>query len=380
MTTAPTFFVLHDVTANTYSRELIVNSKLKNLHDLFKVRPRWFNRSRTICDNVMLIRFKNATPRTKYQMVPLSETNRKVRHALKCLLHGGQLFGGGKKAKVAAAIAVGGVGLLAFSSAHYLTVKENNKLNKECLESLKKTLGAQNTGTFKIRQDCSGIFKNVELLKDKKIGQGAYGTIWSVQNNPSVVIKEQKAFCYTFINEINCLNALKDTDIVPKLYDAYICFKANVADVTNSEITYGYVMENCGISLKEFIKQATEQEINDLGQELCRIVTKLDENQIQHRDLKLENFLVKKNNEKISIVVIDFGHAKYDKKSEMVYNVPFPVEEMSNVKTFNGCQTNTTLKEEKVMVRFRYACNNQLQYSKIPNFENQNFKRYDSSE
>ena len=98
---SPLFYVLHDVNANTYSRTLIPNDNIQNLHTLFEVRPRWFNRTKTACDRigVTMISFKDATPHT--EMVSLRHANKRVRRAVKCIDEDflKSLSGGGKRKK-----------------------------------------------------------------------------------------------------------------------------------------------------------------------------------------------------------------------------------------------------------------------------------------
>ena len=62
------------------------------------------------------------------------------------------------------------------------------------------------------------------IQKNITIGAGNFGTVWSVVNDDTIVIKEQTATCYTFINEIECLDILKNTGIIPQLKNAYVCF------------------------------------------------------------------------------------------------------------------------------------------------------------
>ena len=55
--------------------------------------------------------------------------------------------------------------------------------------------------------------------------------------NNLLVIKEQKALCYMFINKIECLHAFKDDDIAPILYDAYVCIEPENKDRENIKHT-----------------------------------------------------------------------------------------------------------------------------------------------
>ena len=71
--------------------------------------------------------------------------------------------------------------------------------------------------------------------------------------------------------------------------------------------------------------------------EITEIIDKLHENKIQHRDLKLENFLFKKNNNLIKLKVSDFGTSCFfcDKKcledsSYTPFFAPYDLKEVSD--------------------------------------------------
>lgn len=348
---AAAFFVLHDVIANTYSRDLISNkNKLENLHHLFKVRPRWYNRSKTTCDhtNIMMIRFKHAMPRTKYQMVPLAETNRKVRQAVKCIraavLRGGKGSSSlGTAAKVAAGVTAGLSTALVASGAAFAAFqmrafkKKQQELNDKCLKKLKEKIGNQSTNTNPtIRQACDGKYGTEGLKKGNKLGQGQYGEVFSVLGNDKIVIKEQKALCYTFINEIECLQLLADSDIAPMLYDAYVCFDTTKTDIKNSEVTYGFVMDKLEESFIDYIKTINtffDTSKNEIASQLLHILTTLDKKNIEHRDLHLGNFMIQ-SKKPLKIKIIDFGLATYNGKSEENYLTFNKQPPASNVTTF----------------------------------------------
>ena len=387
-TPGPLFFVLHDVSANTYSRTLIPNTNIQNLHHLFQVRPRWYNRIKATCDRigVMMIRFKHAKPLV--QMVALPQTTRPVRRAVKCFdaetLSGGEgntlptvgegitLATGGESntlgtiargvGRVAAKATTGLSTALVVSTvaagaaALHLNQTKQQELNNTCLTALKIRLANQNFDSGdkvqQIRIGCSGQSGNDELKKDIAIGNGVFGIVWSVKNNDTVVIKEQTALCYTFINEIECLTKLKDTGIVPLLKDAYICdTKPGKAleNFKNSEITYGYVMEKLDNTLEAYISSLSsdsfQNEKKAIAEEILKILSTLTTNNIQHRDLHLGNLMVKLNVANRAtydkIYVIDFGQAEYNKTTKPLYsNLVRPPVAIGNI--FKFVEQNTT--------------------------------------
>ena len=316
------FFLLHDVSAITYSRTLIPSNNMQNLHKLFSVRPRWYNRSKATCDrnNVMMIRFKHATPYT--QMVSLSNATQLVRRAVTCIKaeavsrasdsSGASNSSGASDntkfatiAKITTGVTTALVGMsAAVVGTHlYANKKAQQKLNDKCLKTLKDKIG------------------NV------------------VTNNNPTIHKEQTATCYTFINEIECLDILKNTGIIPQLKNAYVCFnKKDSANVKNSEITYRYVMEKLDKTLVKFIDEMDKDTFttnkNDIAKKLMNILTILTTNDIKHRDLHLENFMVKLKQDSSfqTIYIIDFGHATYKGKSKPMYTAP---EFLPNIQTSN---------------------------------------------
>lgn len=364
-TPGPLFFVLHDVSANTYSRTLIPNTNIQNLHHLFQVRPRWYNRIKATCDRigVMMIRFKHAKPLV--QMVALPQTTRPVRRAVECF--DAETLSGGGEGDTLATVARG-VGRVAAKATTGLSTalvvgsvgagvvglhvhrKKQQELNNTCLTALKKRFTDQNFNwgnkVQQIRVGCTGQSGNDNLQKDEAIGKGVFGTVWSVKNNETVVIKEQTALCYIFINEIECLTKLRDTGIVPLLQDAYICqTKPGKAleNFKNSEITYGYVMEKLDKTLEAYISSLSsdtfENEKKAIAEEILKILSILTTNNIQHRDLHLGNLMVKLNVANRAkydkIYVIDFGRAEYNKTTKPIYsNLVIPSVATGNIFKF----------------------------------------------
>lgn len=315
----PSHFLLHDVAANTYSRDLILNTGVRNLHRLFAVSPRWYNRSKHKRDGVTVVRYKHATPRHDIHMVDLRRASRRVQR----IVADDHLVGG---VKLAAAAKVAGAVVLGLGAAHYLLgdrskknsaiQQEQQELNSECLRQLKTAIGQKNTNHPNVRVSCVPVYDGKELEKGERIGKGKHGEVFSVKGNDRVVIKEQRALCYSFYNEIDCLYALRETGIAPQLYDAYICSNPPVTDATeNSQIKYGYVMQKVDMSLLKFINNTPDEDLDldDIADKINTIFEVLKKADIYHRDLHLDNFMVATTTSAPPrvdrIYVIDFGAA-----------------------------------------------------------------------
>ena len=345
--------LLHDVAADTYSRDLIPVTGVRNLHHLFAVSPRWYNRSKDRHGDVVVVRFKNATPRRDIHMVDLQHASRRVRRAA-----AGALVGGVKLqaiARVGGAIALAGIAIH-LADAHIKktqlreTLKLQQQLDNQCLQRLKKEIGERNTHP-EVRKGCEPKFKNETLTKGNVLGEGQYGKVYAAVGkngvvSDEVVIKEQTALCFQFYNEVGCLDALRYSSVTPKLYDAYICSPSSPIDTAeNSQITYGYVMQKLESSLVDFINNTEdnklEDELDTIANRLYGIFVKLDDMHIFHRDLHLANFMITfEGGHRVNymkIYVVDFGNARFSKsETNRFYSQPLldPVEPLPNWKQF----------------------------------------------
>jgi tRNA A-37 threonylcarbamoyl transferase component Bud32 len=245
---------------------------------------------------------------------------------------------------------------------------ERTLLNNKCFTNVKKIIGETNTQhTRQIRQSCTAQFNETTLQIGQELGHGQFGAVYSVDNNENVVIKEQKGLCYTFINEIRCLELclnFDDTQIVPEIYDAYVCFPQNIIteDVTNIEVTYGYVMEKMDKTLYTYLLEYID--VDSLGDDskhvlsdidvktLCDRITliceMLDSVDILHRDMTLENFMFDKQQ---NLKIIDFGlaynkvaHQRGDYDSYHTYLQPLNDESIRSTIENLAFFVNTTMK------------------------------------
>ena len=171
-------------------------------------------------------------------------------------------------------------------------------------------------------------FSNIKLIKT-----GAYGKIYSAYSlkdqEEEVCLKridieemkknyeenELKDFQQDLNNEINILKLLSSNENSVKYYGDY--------DNKNEKVI---VMEKCDMNLKEFIIQKKNafscKEIKDKFEALNNLFQKMQREKIIHRDLKLENLLIKYNNEKTDYLIKlgDYGLGKFKGKSNGIFS------------------------------------------------------------
>jgi hypothetical protein len=281
-----------------------------------------------------MISFKDATPHT--EMVSLRHANKRVRRAVKCI-HDDflkSLSGGGKRKKksvfpsyntistmakgVLVGVAVEKYGKTAYNAYAYLTKDDKvlDEKNKTCLKELMEAFGGQNV----LRQYNNNIIPEIRLAcepelqpsikVDKKISRiGGVKRIFVFDDKH--VIKEQTGSCSTFINEITCLYTLKHLDITPKIIESYVCTHKSKDATEDRDVTYGFLVTKLNPGTKNFamvdrtlfdyIKQETipEEKQNTIVSLLNNIFVKLKLYTIHHTNLRLDNFIVDKNCEKI---------------------------------------------------------------------------------
>ena len=170
-------------------------------------------------------------------------------------------------------------------------------------------------------------FSNINLIKT-----GAYGKIYSaysLKDQEEVCLKridieemkknyeenELKDFQQDLNNEINILKLLSSNVNSVKYYGDY--------DIKNEKVI---VMEKCDMNLKEFIIQKKNsfscKEIKDKFEALNKLFRKMQREKIIHRDLKLENLLIKYNKEKKDYLIKlgDYGLGKFKGKSNGIFS------------------------------------------------------------
>jgi len=137
-----------------------------------------------------------------------------------------------------------------------------------------------------------GYFAVVKVGKDRKTGERVAVKLV----NKSLVEKEE-----TLANEIGILGSIDHPNVV------------NMKAIFDTEDTLFIVMElmEGGELYEEIVKRKTftEKDASEITRQLCEALSYLHDRGIVHRDLKLENLLLKKKN-KLEIKLADFGLSK----------------------------------------------------------------------
>jgi serine/threonine protein kinase len=176
------------------------------------------------------------------------------------------------------------------------------------------------------------LYNDKNFSNLKLISSGSYGDIYSAYS-----IKDKIEVCLKKINiekmklnyesnnlenyqkdldnEINILDILSDNKNSVKFFGNY--------DNENEKII---VMEKCDQNLYEFIKKRgkalTVEEIKLKFEGLNELFKSIQRKDIIHRDLKLENFLIKYNKEKTDYVIKlgDYGIGKFKYRTNGIYS------------------------------------------------------------
>jgi len=156
-----------------------------------------------------------------------------------------------------------------------------------------------------IRMKTKSLFDEYEIKE--KLGEGAYGAVYKVQQKTTNFLRAVKAIkrkhvdSASFSNEISVLRTIDYPNII-KLFDCYY------------DNNYYYMIEEycSGGDLFDYIQQQvsfSEKKAAIIFNQLISTVNHLHKKKIVHRDLKPENivFIKTKNKDDIFIKIIDFG-------------------------------------------------------------------------
>ena len=161
------------------------------------------------------------------------------------------------------------------------------------------------------------VKNHYEILK--KLGEGSYGKTYKVKNKDSSDIRAMKQMdkgkipdMNLFKNEINIMSILDHPNIL-KLYEVY-----------EDEKFFYLIIEYCdGGELLHRIRERNEKgnpfkekEIAEIFKEIISAISYCHDNNVVHRDLKLENILFLNKNENSEIKIIDFGVSTILEKKE----------------------------------------------------------------
>lgn len=142
---------------------------------------------------------------------------------------------------------------------------------------------------------------------EEVIGQGRYGVCFLARsdNEHVVIIKKFKPGMFKKNSEKNVFEAV----ILSKLKDKRV---PELLGVINEKGFYGFVLEfKPGLTVKEMLFKSnhefSNEEIFNIGLKLIRIIKYLHENGIVHRDIRIPNVIIDKE----EVYLIDFGLARW---------------------------------------------------------------------
>ena len=154
-------------------------------------------------------------------------------------------------------------------------------------------------------------FSNFNILKDKQIGQGAFSNVYLCENKidnknyackliPHKTVHENGVGLDVIYNEISIHEKIIHPNIV-RMYNHY----------ESDENIYCFLEYIDGQTLYSKIKSnpngLNERETFKIFSQIIKAIKFLHNNRIIHRDIKLENFLIKKESNKEVIKLCDFG-------------------------------------------------------------------------
>lgn len=156
----------------------------------------------------------------------------------------------------------------------------------------------------------------------KLLGEGAFGTVYERNDNIKCAVKTIEKDKIT--KKLN-----KPWDMIKGMVEKEIenmrkCQSINVVQIYGYDINDNNIeikMELCQNTLMNYYKTKgtlSLEEIREIFLQLNNALKCLDENNIRHRDLKLENVLIKNENNKKIIKLGDFGLSKYAYENENI--------------------------------------------------------------
>ena len=187
-----------------------------------------------------------------------------------------------------------------------------------------------------------------KYIRGKKIGKGTFGSVYESKNiifnnkvAMKIIPKDYHMDNLLIKNEIDILKKLSHPNIVRiyEFYESNNCFYIINEFCAEGEL-YNYINNS----------KLTEEQLSVIFYQVFSGLKYLHENNILHRDLKLENILISKkeidlldNTEYFWIQIIDFGTAKIfenDKNENLVVGSPYYIAPEVLNKNYNEkCDT-----------------------------------------
>jgi len=158
-----------------------------------------------------------------------------------------------------------------------------------------------------------------KYIIERPIGEGRYGLCFLASSDigEKVVIKKFKHSIFKKNSEKNVYEAV----ILSKLVDKRI---PEFLGVINQNNFYGFVLDfkpGCNVQdlLFKYKHKFNDEEFFNIGIKLIRIIKYLHENGVVHRDIRIPNILVNKE----EVYLIDFGLARWADNDKYPYNLDF---------------------------------------------------------
>ena len=206
------------------------------------------------------------------------------------------------------------------------TIKKSNKSNKALHNKPQKIENSQNNILTKAQDPkpkpvntikTINLNENHETINGKWceyydwieiIGNGGFGCVFKAKNKKTneyraiKIIKDELK--ESFINEVNIMEkCCYNNNNSIKIYEKY-----------NSNNEFAIVMELCDCNLKQKLYKSPNgfktNEIKKILTQLNNTFRIMMENKIIHRDIKLENILVKNENSDYTVKLTDYGVSK----------------------------------------------------------------------
>ena len=191
------------------------------------------------------------------------------------------------------------------NATSFLSNTQTIPQNSSSIKKLNKKPSLKFDKSNFIRMKSKSLFDEYEIKE--KLGEGAYGAVYKVQQRTTNFLRAVKAIkrkhvdSTSFSNEISVLRTIDYPNII-KLFDCYY------------DNNYYYMVEEycSGGDLFDYIqkqKSFSERKAGIIFKQLISAVNHLHKKKIVHRDLKPENIVFIKTNNKddIFIKIIDFG-------------------------------------------------------------------------
>ncbi len=197
------------------------------------------------------------------------------------------------------------------------TLVEKSRLESKFKEEMKLCVLSQTL----IEEQRGDPTKKYKILK--RLGDGSYGTVYSVVNNQTGMSAAMKKIEKVKENEIDDLEIKNEIDILKKLDHPNI---VKIYEFYDTLTDFFIVTEYCKRGeLYGYIKNYySENQLAVLFYQVFSGLSYLHENNILHRDLKLENIMISDIEKDLNtkedyfwIKIIDFGTAKIFKRNKI---------------------------------------------------------------